>query len=170
MAGMVAAMDVRMAAVLAGAVPNVAGFCREQQISRQTFYKWRARFRAEGVAGLAVRSRRPHRPAGVTAAAVEDAVVLLRKQLADDGADNGADSIRSALLAGRGGAPSRATIARILTRRGLVVPAPGKRPKSSLHRFVYARPNECWQSDWSGWQLADGSDAAIAGTLDDHSR
>jgi hypothetical protein len=27
-----------------------------------------------------------------------------------------------------------------------------------------------WQSDWTGWQLADGRPVAIAGTLDDHSR
>ncbi|MBU8821177.1 DDE-type integrase/transposase/recombinase, partial [Mycolicibacterium goodii] len=33
-----------------------------------------------------------------------------------------------------------------------------------------ARPNECWQSDWTGWRLADGTAVAIAGSLDDHSR
>jgi hypothetical protein len=27
-----------------------------------------------------------------------------------------------------------------------------------------------WQSDWTGWRLADGRPVAIAGTLDDHSR
>ena len=163
-------MDVRMAAALAGAVPNVAVFCREQQISRQTFYKWRARFRAEGIVGLQERSRRPVAPAGLTPVAVEDAVVLLRKQLADAGADNGPDSIRWALLAAGQSAPSRATISRVLTRRGLVSPQPHKRPRASLHRFVYARPNECWQSDWSQWQLADGTQVAIAATIDDHSR
>jgi transposase InsO family protein len=47
---------------------------------------------------------------------------------------------------------------------------PQRRPRSSRHRFVYPRPNECWQSDWTGWRLADGSPVAIAGTLDDHSR
>src|SRR6185437_3053095 len=30
--------------------------------------------------------------------------------------------------------------------------------------------NECWQSDWTQWVLADGTAVAIAGTLDDHSR
>lgn len=66
--------------------------------------------------------------------------------------------------------PSRATIAAILSRRGQVVASPRKRPKSSMHRFVYARPNECWQSDWTRWALADGTPVAVAGTLDDHSR
>ena len=170
MAETVAPMDVRMAAACSGAVKDVAAFCREQQISRKTFYKWRDRFAAEGVDGLAERSRRPHRCPAATPPAVEDEIVAIRKELADDGADNGPDSIRLALLARGLPAPSRATIARILTRRGLVVPAPRKRPRSSLHRFVYARPNECWQSDWTGWQLADRSPVAIAGTLDDHSR
>lgn len=58
MAGTVAAMDVRMATALAGAVGNVSAFCAEQQISRQRFYKWRRRFAAQGVAGLIERSRR----------------------------------------------------------------------------------------------------------------
>jgi transposase InsO family protein len=170
MAGTVAPMDVRMATACAGAVTDVARFCREQGISRKTFYKWRARFVVEGVAGLQERSRRPHRSPAVTVAELEDEIVRRRKQLLDDGFDAGPETIRLMLLADRWRAPSRATVARILVRRGLVVPAPRKRPKSSLHRFVYARPNECWQSDWTGWWLADGSPVAIAGTLDDHSR
>lgn len=183
MTGTVAAMDVRMAAALSGAISNVSAFCRAQGISRKTYYKWRARFAEGGVDGLRERSRRPHTSPHASPAAVEDAVVLLRKQLADDGADHGPDSIRCALLAAAGlpgdagaaaatvaGVPARATISRILTRRGLVVPAPSKRPHSSLHRFVYPRPNGCWQSDWTQYHLTDGSPAAIAGTLDDHSR
>ena len=47
------------AAALAGQVDNVAAFCREQQISRQTFYKCRRRFGNEGTDGLQERSRRP---------------------------------------------------------------------------------------------------------------
>lgn len=159
-----------MACACAGAVGEVAAFCRQQQISRKTFYKWRRRFALEGVEGLVERSRRPRHSPGATPAVVEDEIVAVRKRLAEDGADNGPDSIRFELLARGMPTPARATIARILTRRGLVVPAPGKRPRSSLHRFVYARPNECWQSDWTGWHLRDGSTVAIAGTLDDHSR
>jgi transposase InsO family protein len=163
-------MDVRMATACAGAVKDVAAFCREQRISRKTFYKWRARFAELGVEGLAERSRRPHRSPGATPAAVEDEIVIVRKRLTEEGADNGPDSIRLDLLARGLSAPSRATIARVLTRRGLVVPAPRKRPRCSMHRFAYLRPNECWQSDWTSWSLADGSPVAIAGTLDDHSR
>lgn len=174
MAEKVTAMDVRMAAAMAGGVPNVARFCLEQGISRQTFYKYRRRFAEFGIEGLQERSRRPVRSPGQTPAAVEDEVVRLRKELADNGADHGADSIRWRLL--RDGVmpaeqvPSRTTIWRILVRRGLVVPEPRKRPKSSQRRFTYERPNECWQSDYTLWQLADGTGVSIAGTLDDHSR
>jgi transposase InsO family protein len=59
---------------------------------------------------------------------------------------------------------------RILTRHGVITPQPQKRPKSATKRFTFSRPNECWQSDWTQWALADGSPVAIAGTLDDHSR
>lgn len=173
MAQRAAAMDVRMAAAVAGGSVNVAVFCRERGISRQTFYKWRRRFAAEGVAGLGERSRRPASAPGRTAADIEDAVVRARKELAEDGADHGPQSIVWALEADRGLAgpvPSRTTVWRILARRGLIDPQPGKRPRSSMHRFAYDRPNGCWQSDWTAWFLADGTKCAIAGTLDDHSR
>ncbi len=39
---------------------NIRELCRRFQISPRTGYKWIARFRAEGVAGLRDRSRRPH--------------------------------------------------------------------------------------------------------------
>jgi transposase InsO family protein len=170
MAGSVAPMDVRMATACAGAVGDVAAFCRAQGISRKTFYKWRRRFAAVGIDGLQERSRRPRRCPGATSAQLEDAIVRRRKQLLEDGLDAGPETIRLMLLADGVAAPARATIARILVRRGLVLAAPRKRPHCSLHRFVYARPNECWQSDWSCWWLADGRLVAIAGTLDDHSR
>jgi transposase InsO family protein len=171
MTRMVAPMDVRMATALVGAVGNVAEFCRKQNMSRATFYKWQRRFAEGGVDGLAERSRRPRSSPGSTSLELEELIVRRRKELADAGADHGPDPIRWALLReGTHEVPARATIARILVRRGLVVAEPQKRPKSSLHRFVYARPNECWQSDFTHYPLTDGSPTAIAGTLDDHSR
>ena len=59
MARKVTAMDVRMAAALAQGVDDVAGFCRAQGISRQTYYKWKKRFEREGLDGLRDRKRRP---------------------------------------------------------------------------------------------------------------
>jgi len=171
MTGTVAAMDVRMAAAMVGAVGNVAAFCERQNISRTTYYKWQKRFADGGVEGLAERSRQPRSSPTATCLDLEERIVGLRKELADQGKDHGPDPIRWALLgAGVAMVPSRATVARILGRRGLVVAAPQKRPKSSLHRFVFPRPNDCWQSDFTHYPLTDGTGTAIAGSLDDNSR
>ena len=175
MAGSVVAMDVRMAAALAQGVDDVAAFCRAQSISRQTYYKWKKRFELEGLDGLRDRSCRPGAVPITTPVEIEDAIVRARKELADAGEFNGPFSIADRLaVQGVSPAPSRATIARILSRRGLVRPQPRKRPRSSYRRFEAGRPNEMWQSDWTEWHLIDRDGArrpvAIAGTLDDHSR
>jgi transposase InsO family protein len=171
MAWKVTAMDIRMAAALANGVDDVAAFCRAQGISRQTYYKWKKRFELEGLDGLRDRSRRPNSIPIATPAEVEDAIVRARKELADAGEFNGPFSIAERLAAeGVSPVPSRATIARILTRRGQVRPQPRKRPRSSYRRFEAGRPNEMWQSDWTGWQLSGDRPVAIAGTLDDHAR
>jgi transposase InsO family protein len=170
MAQKVTAMDIRAATALAGQIDNVSQFCRDRQISRQTFYKWRRRFGVNGLAGLQERSRRPNSSPGQTPAAVEEAVLRKRKQLLEQGRDHGSQSIVWALERGETPVPSPSTVWRILTRHGVIVAAPQKRPKSATKRFCFSRPNECWQSDWTGWSLADGTDVAIAGTLDDHSR
>ena len=170
MAQKVTAMDIRAATALAGQIDNVSQFCRDQQISRQTFYKWRRRFDQNGLAGLQEQSRRPNSSPGQTPAAVEEAVLRQRKQLLEQGLDHGPQSIVWALESDEIAVPSRSTVSRILTRHGLIVAQPQKRPKSATKRFCFSRPNECWQSDWTGWSLADGTAAAIAGTLDDHSR
>jgi transposase InsO family protein len=170
MAQKVTAMDIRAATALAGQIENVSAFCRSQQISRETFYKWRRRFGEQGLAGLEECSRRPHHSPGQTAADVEEMVLRTRKQLIESGLDYGPQSIVWAL--GRRGqsVPSRSTVWRILTRHGVIVAQPQKRPKSASARFCFSRPNECWQSDWTQWSLANGAAVAIAGTLDDHSR
>jgi transposase InsO family protein len=171
MAQKVTAMDVRAATALAGEIENVAEFCRRQQISRVTFYKWRARFAEEGLGGLQVRSRRPLASPAATDAAVVQTVCDCRVELVTAGLDHGPQSIVWELQRrGMAAVPSRATVARILGRQGLVEPQPRKRPRSATTRFVFARPNDCWQSDWTEWHLADGAAVAIAGTLDDHSR
>lgn len=170
MAQRVTAMDIRAATAYAGQIENVSAFCRDHQVSRQTFYKWRCRFRDEGLEGLKEQPRRPHHSPGQTPAAVEEAVLRKRKQLIEHGLDHGSQSIVWALERDGQAAPSRSTAWRILTRHGLITSQPQKRPKSATKRFCFSRPNECWQSDWTGWHLADGAPVAIAGTLDDHSR
>jgi transposase InsO family protein len=172
MPGRVIAMDVRLAAAVLGTVRKgeVAQFCREHQISRQTFYKYRRKAMAEGPAGLEQRSRRPKSSPTRTGAEIEERIVRVRKELDDDGLDSGPWSIRMVLAGQTEAVPSESTIWRILARRGLIVPEPRKRPKVSLHRFVYPRPNDCWQIDATHWQLANGTTVEIIDIIDDHSR
>jgi transposase InsO family protein len=101
---------------------------------------------------------------------VEDAVVRLRKELADDGLDHGATTIQSKLARqGLRAVPSVASIHRILVRRGLVVPQPHKRPKGSWIRFEAPAPNEWWQIDATDWVIATGA-VKVFNIIDDHSR
>ena len=146
---------------------NVAALCREMQISRDTFYRLRRRFAAEGLGALTARSRRPHHSPSLISAELEDEIVRLRKTLP---LDNGAWSIRQALLRSAAVAPAESTIHRALRRRGLVSPQPQKRPKVAPRRFEFARPCDCWQIDISEWELLDGTVAYVIDVEDDCSR
>ena len=170
MAGRVTAMDVKLLVATLPEGTKLAPWCRKLGISRQTAYKWRARYRAEGVRGLEERSRAPRQPAGRTGAGTEDVVVAVRKELAEEGLDCGPASVHDRLLAQGVPAPSEATIWRILVRRGQVVAQPRKRPKATYRRFQRARPNECWQGDDTHYRLASGQEVRIVNLLDDHSR
>src|SRR4051812_4876277 len=90
----VAPMDVRIKIAAVDDSINVAEFCREHGISRQTFYKWRDRYGAEGLDGLSERSRRPHTSPGETPASTGQRIVDLRKQLGDAGLDHGPGTIQ----------------------------------------------------------------------------
>jgi transposase InsO family protein len=94
----------------------------------------------------------------------------LRKELSGQGLDAGPDTICWHLEHHHRIRVSAATVSRYLTRHGLVVPEPRKRPKSSYIRFAAEQPNECWQADFTHYPLAGGADTEILTWLDDHSR
>jgi len=107
-----------------------------------------ARYRAEGEAAFEPRSRRPKTSPTATNDATVDLIVLLRKELTGQGLDAGPDTICWHLAQHHDITVSAATVSRYLTRAGLVTPEPKKKPKSALHRFEAAMPNETWQSDF----------------------
>lgn len=164
-----------LAAVLAfaeGAEMNVSRVCAECGISRKTFYKYVARYRAEGLVGFEERSRRPTVVPGLTPTDVVEAVVEWREVLAGSGHDHGAVTIQWHLGQDErfeGRVPSVATVHRILVRRGLVSPQPKKRPRSSWRRFEAPAPNELWQIDAMDWHTASGQ-VSVFNVVDDHSR
>jgi transposase InsO family protein len=151
---------------------EVSALCAREGVSTKTFYKYVARYRAEGEAGFEPRSRRPNNSPNQTVFEVEDRIVALRKQLDDAGLDHGSTTLQSYLWRDptmKGRVPSVATIHRILVRRGLVTPQPHKRPTSSWVRFEAPRPNEWWQIDFMQWSVATGV-VSVFNTIDDHSR
>jgi transposase InsO family protein len=172
MAGKVTPMKVRLVAAVSGDLDgvNVSALCREEGISRKTFYKYRTRYLNEGLDGIEERSRRPKTSPRRVTQDVEDRIVELRKWLCDTGLDAGAATIRCQLEHEFDDPPSEATIWRVLVRRGFVVPEPKKRPRGSWRRFEAAAPNECWQIDATHWTLSDGTTVEILNILDDHSR
>jgi transposase InsO family protein len=133
----------------------VAEVAETYGVSRSWLYELLARHRDEGEAAFEPRSRAPHTSPGATPPATVDLVLRLRKQLLEDGHDAGAETIAWHLAQHHAVTLSRATIHRILTRHGAVIPEPKKKPKSSYIRFQAAMPNECWQSDFTHYPLTD---------------
>jgi putative transposase len=175
MADLVVSMEVRFAvgafAALDDSSVSVTELCRRYGISRDTFYRYRARLEAAGLEGLLPRSRRPRHSPNATAVAVVELLVAKHHQLVADGWDAGARSVRDwLLLDGAVGIPSARTVHKILTEHGCVEPSPAKRPHSSYQRFQALSPNGMWQIDATAWWLADGQEVAIVRVIDDHSR
>lgn len=103
-------------------------------LSERTVYKWLARFRAEGAAGLRDRSSRPHKSPRQTSAA-QVATVLSLRRLRTPG-----------FQIARQSALSKATVSRILRRHGLhrlssLEPAP------VVHRYERQHPGELLHLD-----------------------
>ena len=149
---------------------SVAELAAAHGVHRSWLYKLVARYRAEGEAGLAPRSRRPRSSPNAIGTELEEQIVLLRKTLSEEGLDAGAVTIHWHLSRRREVVPSVSSIWRILKRRGFVVPQPKKRPRSSFIRFEADLPNETWQSDMTHWSIADEAHVEIVNVIDDHSR
>jgi transposase InsO family protein len=123
-----------------------------------------------GDAAFVARSRRPRRSPTATDPAVVTLICELREQLIVQGLDAGADTIAWHLEHDHGVRRHPATIHRVLVRAGLVIAAPKKRPKASYRRFEADLANECWQSDFTHFQLADRTEVEILAWIDDCSR
>lgn len=142
----------------------------EYGISRRHLHRLLARYREEGLDAVEPRSRRPKTNPAATPDEVRDRILVLRQDLNAQGLDAGPVTIAWHLEREGHTPPSTSTIRRILHTAGLITPEPRKRPKSSYIRFEAAQPNETWQSDFTHWRLADGTDVEILNWLDDHSR
>ena len=169
----VVTMETKYAAMFASVGSgreSVTEVCARLEISRKTYYKFRARFAAEGTAGLEPRSRRPRSSPGLTPPAMVELIVATRARLAGEGWENGALSIRNRLLREGQQPPAWRTIHRVLVRADLVEPERKKRPRSSWRRFEFPAPDDCWQIDAFDYRLAFGPPVVVFEIKDDCSR
>jgi transposase InsO family protein len=148
----------------------IAELAKTHGVHRSWLYKLLRRYRLEGEAGLAPKSKRPKRFPTRIADRYEDEIVAIRKELFDGGFDAGAETIYTHLERRHETVPSISTIWRVLRARGFVTPEPHKRPKSSYIRFVAELPNQCWQADVTHVTVADGVVFEVLNIIDDHSR
>lgn len=149
----------------------VSAFCREHVVSTSWFYKVRAEAKAKGQwPAMELTSTKPKTSPLSTTADVVRLVLEVRSELQTGGWDHGPLSVRSKLLRRGLESPSRATLARIFVREGVVIPEPRKKPRSAFRRFVYPAPNCMWQIDATEWTLANGRVVVIFQLIDDHSR
>ena len=143
---------------------------RRYNISWRWVHTLVTRYQTCGWEAVEPRSRRPHNNSRAVSDELRQRICTLRCELQAAGLDHGPVSIAARLQQEGLRPPAFSTIRRILTAAGLITPQPKKRPKSSYRRFQADQPNECWQSDFTHWQLADGTDVEIINWLDDHSR
>ena len=151
-------------AVVSGA--NVSELCRRFGVERSTGHKWIKRYKAEGRAGLADRSRRPQGCPSKTDAATEAEVLRIRAE--NNNAWGGRKIAWTMARSGWPRVPAASTISDILRRHGKLndrTQHPGP-----FGRFERAEPNELWQMDFKGhFPMAKGRCHPLT-VLDDHSR
>ena len=145
---------------------NRRQLCRRFGIGAKTLYRWLNRYRQEGSAGLVERSRCPHRTPRRTDAAMDAAVLAVRRENPVWGGRKIAASLRRQGLS----PPVASTITEILRRHGRLQPP--VRQRHAWQRFERAAPNHLWQMDFKG-HLPLGQGAGRLHpliVLDDHSR
>ena len=136
-------------------------------VSRQTLHTWLARYEIEGLEGLVDRSHRPASCPHQMSAAIEAAVLEMRRLHPGWGPRRIAFELRSRQRL----ATSESGVYRCLVRAGLIEPDQRRRRRRDWKRWERGLPNELWQMDVvGGFLLTDGTHAKALTGVDDHSR
>jgi putative transposase len=153
-------MELRMKLVnaLIADEDSMTALCEEYRVSRKTGYKWLARFRAQGPAGLAERSRAPHVVPWAVSQAHSEAIVALRQQHPSWGPKK----LRAKLLAlaPEQHWPAISTIGDLLQREGLSRRRKPRRRAAPTPAAIppIVAPNDVWCIDFKGWfRTGDGA-------------
>lgn len=137
-------------------------------VSRQSVHAWLRRYRAEGLAGLGDRSRRPESCPHQMSVEIEALVCELRRKHPRWG------PVRIVHEVGRIGVepvPARMSVYRALVRHGLIEPGRRKRRREEFRRWERDEPMALWQMDIVGGVfLSDGTECKVVTGVDDHSR
>ncbi|AYE93457.1 IS481 family transposase [Mycobacterium paragordonae] len=137
-------------------------------VSRQTLHAWLARYEAEGLEGLVDRSHRPVSCPHQMSAAVEAALLELRRSRPYWGPRRLVFELERR---GVRPVPSESAAYRALVRAGMIDPALRDRRSRKWKRWERGAPMELWQMDVvGGFPLVDGTSAKALTGLDDHSR
>ena len=145
---------------------TVTEICRRYGISGQTYYRYRRRYLAEGLAGLEDQSRRPLHPANQIPSDLEVWIVEMRR----DHPRWGGRRIRAELTRrGVETPPAVSTIHQVLVRNGLVAVRSPRLAKAT-RRFEREIANDLWQIDATRVVLADDDEAWVVDVIDDHTR
>jgi transposase InsO family protein len=136
-------------------------------VARQTVHRWMARYRAEGLDGLADRSHAPRQHPWRIPAETEALICELRRAHPRWGPR------RLVFEMDRRGYPglSRSTIYRVLVRHQLIQPVPRRRRRDQFIRWERPAPMQLWQLDvTASLFLASGRECKVITGIDDHSR
>jgi putative transposase len=129
---------------------NFRALCREYGISPRIGYKWRDRFRQEGLGGMSELSRRPRR----SPESVGEEVVCRMVALKERHRHWGPRKIRAVYLRQWGEGPSESSFKRVLERCGMTEKRK-VRSSQEAGRIATGRkataPNEVWTVDFKGW-------------------
>jgi putative transposase len=149
---------------------SISALAEVYGVSRKTIYKWLVRHEAEGVAGLADRSRAPHQsPHRVSDETIAHIIAARHRW------KWGPHKLRRKLAAAHPNMawPAESTIAEVLKRAGLT-----HRRRPRVRTPPYAQPfasvdvaNQTWCADFKGWfRTADGTRCDPLTITDAHSR
>ncbi len=145
---------------------NRRELCRRFGIGPKAGYALLARYAQEGDGAFNARSRRPHASPLRTPAAMEQALLDLRRE---HPAWGGRKLARRLAELGHRHVPSAATVTAILHRHGLISPAASVAAQH-WQRFEHPEPNALWQIDFKGYFETAGGKCHPLTVLDDHSR
>lgn len=143
-----------------------SALCKEFGISTKTGYKYIAKYKDQGLAGLENLSKRPKHSPSKTEKNIEDLVLMVRHLHPSWGGEK----IKFYLInEGYKNLPSEKTIDRILKRHGLITIEESEK-HTPWKRFEHEYPNDLWQMDFKGhFALSEGRCHPLT-LLDDHSR